>query len=223
MSKTVRILLGTLLAVVLLIVAGGAWLWRAVHRTPEFYEAAVHVDPSQQKKKSDDMLRRSAAVISDVKRKKPWEALFTTDEINGWLAVDLVENYPRLLPSELQEPRVAIHPHEIVVGCKYDGPQLSTVVSIDADVTLEEPDVLAVRIRKARAGDLPLPLGKLLPQAIAGLKSAGFSVEERKIDGDPLLLVTLPNRIKNTDQAVPVLEKVELREGEVYIAGEAKK
>ena len=41
-----------------------------------------------------------------------WEIRFTADEINGWLAVDLVKNHPNALPPTLKDPRVSIDPNE---------------------------------------------------------------------------------------------------------------
>ncbi len=205
-----------------IVLSAVGWLFFAVHQTPRFYDEAVRVEPARRKQGSDQMLRRSAAVISDVKKKKPWEAIFSADEINGWLAVDLVENYPHLLPAELRDPRVAIGPHEIVVGCRYEGPRVSTVVSIEAGVTLQEPDVLAIRIRHARAGAVPLPLDKLLPEVSRTLQSAGCLVEQRQVEADPVLIVTLPARADRSGKGLPVLEKLELRDGEIYIAGQGK-
>ena len=157
----------------LLLIGGGAWVYFALRHVPRFYEEAVKIDPAQRKQGSDEMLRRSASLRNDARKRGRWQAAFTAEQINGWLAVDLVENYPKLLPPEVHDPRVAIHDGQIVVGCRFDG-KVSTIVSLEADVSLPEPNVIAVRIRRARAGAVPLPLDKFLPEAIRALQDAGF-------------------------------------------------
>jgi hypothetical protein len=204
---------------VLLIGGGSALVYFAVHHVPRFYEEAVNIAPTQQKQGSDEMLRRSAALASDANRRGRWQAIFTADQINGWLAVDLVQNHPKLLPQELHDPRVAIHQGQIIVGCRYDG-QVSTVVSLEADVTLQETDVVAVRIRRARAGAIPLPLDKFMPEAIRFLRNAGFLVELRQSGADPVLLVTL--RLQTDRGRDLLLKTLALRDGEVDVAGETK-
>ncbi len=209
-------LLGTL---VLLIVAAGAWFYFAVHHVPRFYEEAGKLPPAERKKESDEMLRRSASLVSDANRRGRWQSIFTAEQINGWLAVDLVENHSKALPRELHDPRVAIHPGEVIVGCRYDG-QVSTIVSLEADVALQAQNVVVVRIRRARAGAIPLPLDKFLPEARRALENAGCIVELRQNGADPVLLITLPLRTDRGRELV--LKTLAVREGEIDMAGETK-
>jgi hypothetical protein len=165
------------------------------------------------------MLRRSAALASDANRRGRWQAIFRADQINGWLAIDLVQNHPKLLPPELNDPRVAIHSGQIIVGCRYHG-QVSAVVSLEADVSMQETNVVAVRIRRARAGAIPLPLDKLMPDAIRSLQNAGFLVELRQSGADPVLLVTL--RLQTDRGRELLLKTLILRDGELDVAGETR-
>jgi hypothetical protein len=206
-------------AIVLVLVAGAAWLYLAVRHVPRFYEEAGKLSPEARKKGSDELVRRSAELASDTNRRGHWQQIFTADEINGWLAVDLIENYPKLLPRELHEPRAAIHPNEIIVGCRYDG-NISTIVSLEADVSLQAPSVIAVHVRRARAGAIPLPLDKFLPEAIRSLENAGCLVELRQSGADPILLITLPLRTSNGRTLV--LTALSVRDGEIDVAGETK-
>ena len=218
-SKPRRIVLSLLGAVVLSLIGGGAWVYFALRHVPRFYEDAVTVARGPRKAGSDEMLRRSAALRNDANRRSRWQAVFTAEQINGWLAVDLVENYPKLLPPTIHDPRVAIHDGQIIVGCRYDG-KVSAVVSLEADVSLPEPNVIAVRIRRARAGAVPLPLDKFLPEAIDALKRAGFVVELRQAGADPVLLVRVPLQ---TDRGRTLnLQSLTLRDGEIDVAGESK-
>jgi hypothetical protein len=221
MSRRVRTGLIALGVVVLLLVAGGAWLLLALRHVPRFYEEAGKVEPVKRQKGSDELLRRSATLHNDVIKPGQWQALFTADQINGWLAVDLVQNHPKLLPPELHDPRVAIEPHRLRIGCLYDG-EVSTVASIEAEVTLQEPNVIAVRIRRARAGAVPLPLDKFMPRVVRAVQSAGFPVELRQIEADPVLIIRVTPPADSRSHLTPVLESLELRDNEIYVAGESK-
>ena len=54
------------------------------------------------------MLRDIAAIESAVNTPGRWQTTITAEEINGWLAVDMVKNHPKLLPPTFHDPRVAI-------------------------------------------------------------------------------------------------------------------
>jgi hypothetical protein len=218
-SKRRRIAFALVGIAVLLVGGAALWLDLALHHVPRFYEEAGKLDSTARKKGSEEMLHRTAELASDANRRGRWRQIFTADQINGWLAVDLVDNHPQLLPPTLHDPRVAIHAGQIIVGCQYEG-QVSTVASLDADVSLQEPNLLAVRIRRARAGGVPLPLDRFLPEATHTLENAGCVVELRQAGADPVLLITL-NPQSNRGRTL-ILQSLSVREGEIEVTGETK-
>ena len=50
--------------------------------------------------------RQTAALNNHLRRMGGWEAHFTDQQVNGWLAVDVPKNHPDLLPPEISHPRV---------------------------------------------------------------------------------------------------------------------
>ena len=80
-------------------------VYRATQYVPDFYRRALDADAKEQEKASDEMLQRTAALVSDVKTKDRWQARFTAEQINGWLAWDLPRNYPQSLPESIRDPR----------------------------------------------------------------------------------------------------------------------
>ena len=129
----------------------GFGLYRATKSVPEFYEIALAADPADQKAASSEMFNRSNRLYRQAKERGTWQALFTAEQINGFLAIDLQQKFPELLPGEIRDPRVAIRPGSASLGCRYESSQLSTVLSIETQVYLAGPDVVAVRIEGARA------------------------------------------------------------------------
>ena len=162
MSRKIRILLflvGGLLALLVVVLLG---LYLGSQHVPAFYREALEADPIEQEQASDRMLQQSMALASALKKAGRWEAVFTAEEINGWLAVDMVKNHPGAVAPPLSDPRVAIDANAMTVACTIEQAGRSSVISLSVEPFMSEPNVLALRIVKARAGMLPLPLGEIL-------------------------------------------------------------
>lgn len=200
----------------LLAVAGLFALYRATQHVPEFYRKAIQADPATLAAASDQMLRRATALASDVKKPGRWQALFTADEINGWLAVDLVKNHGASLPPAIRDPRVHIEPDRLTLACRFRQGGLESVLSLIVEVHLAESNRIALRIRKVRAGALPLPLGDVLGELSEAARRAEYPIEWRQSGGDPVALIP----VQAVDQRAAVrIEKLVIRQGEIYLEG----
>ena len=204
--------------VLILCGAIGYYAYDASQTAPEFYRQALAVDREVQEVASDEMLHQAIELYNDVQKEGDWEAIFTTEQINGWMAVDMQANHPDLLPDYVFEPRVYIDEKGLKLGCKYESKRVSTIFSLDMDMYLAEENVIALRIRNAKAGALPLPLNKVLKGVAEGAQRLKLKVEWRTIENDPVAMITIapPKSAEDMKVAVKVLE---LREGEVYVAG----
>ncbi|MEX2139419.1 MAG: hypothetical protein WD894_09170 [Pirellulales bacterium] len=212
-----RVALAAVLLVLIALVVGGVWLYRSLVYVPEFYSQALAVGAPELQQSNREMLQRTAALNNDLKRIGEWQALFTDQQINGWLAVDVPKNHPDLLPPEVENPRLRITPDGVFAGAQFEG-EVSAVVSVELAVRLTATNVLAVRINKARVGDVPWPLDRVVDEVVAAAASWGLQVEQTHSDGDPLLLVTLPPELNDGRRQV-LLEHLELRNGEVFLSG----
>nr|MBF6571750.1 hypothetical protein [Candidatus Binataceae bacterium] len=104
------------------------------------------------------------------------------------------------------------------IACRYlDGP-IETVLSLEGDAYVEEPNELSIRIRRARAGSLPAPLGGLLKGISNAADKAGMQLHWLQAEGDPVAVIRLqpPNDERNQLRQI---ETIELRDGEIYLAG----
>ena len=191
-------------------------LQAAASHAPEFYAAALAADPLHERASSDAMLENATALVNVSHRDGPWYAVVTEEQINGWLAVDLVENYAELLPPTVADPRVHIEPGCATIACSYQSAALSAVMSVKFDVYLAEPRVVALRIRAARAGALPMPIKPIVDHIVRTAERLNLFVQWRQADGDPVALITLPAA---PSKAAYRLESVKLREGQLYLAG----
>ena len=215
MSRRLRLVLliaGGLAVLVALVLLG---LYLAAQHEPAFYRQAMEIDDAVLEKASDRMLQQATALASAVKKEGRWEVLFTAQEINGWLAVDMVRNHPNTLPSTLRDPRVTIDPTQITIACRFEQGGVSSVLSLTVEPYMPEPNVIALRIVKARAGLLPAPLGRVLGGLSEAAHGLQFHLEWRRAGGDPVAMLSFP-----PDDDRPVrIETLRLGDGEIYVAG----
>lgn len=195
-------------------------VYRAARHVPEFYTEALEADPGVQRSAGDELERRALELQNDVRHSGQWEAVFTEEQINGWLAVDLVEKFPNLLPPNVIEPRMVITPGEVNVACRYKSDRFDTVISLAATIAMtEEPNVVAVRILRARAGALPIPLNQFLDDVTAAAHKSSLDLRWLQTDGDPVALLRLPTENTELPDRTLHLEKFELRQGDAYLSG----
>ena len=192
-------------------------LYLAMRHVPEFYRQALVPDVARDRKGSDELLESATAIVNSSKKPGPWYALVTEDQINGWLAVDLVQNHADLLPPSVVDPRVHIESGRATIACRYSYPGLSTVISVAFEIYLAEPHVVALRIHAARAGSLPVPIKPIVDGVAQLAESLNLRVEWRQAHGDPVALLTLPPA--HGESALYRLDALQLRDREIYLAG----
>jgi hypothetical protein len=193
-------------------------LYSASHYVPAFYREAVAISPQTQQAASDRMLQQASALSGAFKKKGGWEALFTAEQINGWLAVDMVKNHANALPPTLRNPRVAIGPKQVTVACLVELNHYWSVVSLTVEPYIPEPNVLALRIVRARAGLLPVPLRDILDRLTQAAQQLQLHIEWRQAGGDPVAMLSLPADREDESRRVRV-DTLRLGEGEIYLAG----
>ncbi len=204
-----------------LLLLGGAsvlWVYTASQQVPEFYDVAVAVNPKDQAVERDAFVARAAASASDLQSDGHWHSLFTADEINAWLALELAANYPDLLPVELCDPRISLSPGAATIGCRYRTGELETVVSITLDAYLQAPNVLRARP--------PCPGRRLAGAAgahsdgICAAQQLNLRLELRHAHGVPVALITFPP-VGDGKSLPPRLDSIELGHGELFVSGRA--
>jgi hypothetical protein len=216
--KPLRIAIVIGSGLLVLVVSGGVAVYRASQQVPEFYQQAIKADTTRQAAASKQMLQQATTLVSDAQKTGQWQAEFTDEQINGWLAVDLVKNHGDALPPEIKEPRVAIRPNGASIGWRWQSEELSTVFSLDVELYLAEPNVVALAIRGAHAGRVPLPLTKILDEVSTAAGNLNLHVRWLKAEGDPVALVTIPPP-EDDDKKLIVVETLELRQGSIFLAG----
>lgn len=192
------------------------WGYWAAHSVPAFYAEAVAVPIHAQQQASERLLENAAALASDVNKHGKWKAIFTSEQINGWLATEMEKTFPGLLPDYITDPRVTVGPDGVLFGCRYLNGNVETVVSLKAEPSMSEPNVLKVRLSRARAGAFPLPLGGVLEGVARAAADAKLQLSWLQSGGDPVAII----RLHAGDQRANYrLEKLQLCDDELFVAG----
>jgi hypothetical protein len=143
----------------------------------------------------------------------------TQDEINGWLATELPEKFPKALPPGLSDPRIAIENETVHLAVRYRRSGMDTVLSISGEAYLTaQPNQIAVRLDRARAGMLPVPLARFLHEITAGAAKADVPLRWTEVRGAPVAILRLPLDRDEEGRRV-VLEDIRWREGQLLVAG----
>src|SRR5262245_66308041 len=108
MRKPARRLIIVASAIVLALTIALSAFYRATQQAPQFYREALAAAPRSQHDEGQRFERQALALHNQLQHTGRWEVRFTQDEINGWLASELPEKFPELLPHGVSDPRVAI-------------------------------------------------------------------------------------------------------------------
>ena len=149
------------------------------------------------------MESRATALYSDARQAGQWNAVFTVDQINGWLATQLTEKHAGQLPDGIRDPRVAISPNVLTLGFRTSPGGIETVASVDASVFLTEDGAVAIRLMSVRAGALPLPVMQVADELAAACRELSLPVRWTQEAGQPVAVVELHERSVDRQAAVP--------------------
>ena len=197
----------------------GVWyVYRSTQQLPDFYKAALEVDEQQYAEAGAQFESQVAQLSSDLRQAGLWEATFTEEQVNGWLASDLPRKFPDALPRRIRDPRLSIVPESVTLVFQVESQRLSGVVTCDLTVYCTDlPNQIAVRFDRVRSGMVSLPVSQWLDPITTGLQQAGVQMEWTEDQGRPVALVTLPDA-EMADGDV-IVDNIELQTGQVTISG----
>ncbi|MHC2070182.1 hypothetical protein ACYFX5_22135 [Bremerella sp. T1] len=207
-----------------LIAAVTGSVYNATQHVPEFYTEALYVEPTTAHESGEILEEQVFAFTNQVKKPRAWSLRLTDQQINGWLAADLKEKFPELLPEHIEEPRIKVKGKTLLVGCKYKGQSLNSVLAVSLDCFLVEgePNVVGIQLHNVTAGALPIPLGQLLSEIDTYAGKADIPIRWQQKDGDPVALVTIPSSGADIEGEIRI-DALQLKDGEILLSGETIK
>lgn len=203
----------TLLAVLAAVPALG---WLSLTHEPSFYRKTVSVSRVQREARARRFVSSSLQLRNDIANEPKWEAAFSDDEVNAWLAEDLVTHFADQLPPEVHEPRVLFEMDRMTLAFELDRGPLRTVVWVVARTRVPRPNVLELTFEKIRAGMLPVPADGVLDRIVQRARDHGLDVSWKREGGSPVATVRYtPDDGRDDVQ----LERVQIFKGEVRLMG----
>jgi hypothetical protein len=203
------------ITVLLVAIAGGAYY--AARQVEPYYEEAIRTEPEVLERGSRELESRATALYSDAKQIGHWQALFTVEQINGWLATQLAADKGGL-PANMRDPRVAIARDRLTLGFRTKPGGVETVVSVDASVLITDDGNVGIRFMSVRAGALPLPVLQLADELATACKKLKLPVRWTQENGRPIAIVNITNS-KSAENREFFIDSIELRSNEMYVAG----
>jgi hypothetical protein len=195
-------------------------VYRASRRVPEFYRKALAAPPTLQREGGQRFERHALALHNQFHHAGHWEVRFDQDDINGWLAADLPAKFPRALPPGVSEPRIAIDRGAVRLAVHYQRSGVDTVVSLSGQAYLtDQPNEVAIHVEQARAGLLPVPLGKFVQEITERAARANVPLRWTEAHGTPVALVRVPLALDDVQRRQFVLERLHFGDGELVVAG----
>jgi hypothetical protein len=218
MARKLRIAaVGTITVTTLLVaILGGAYY--AARQVQPFYEQALRIEPAVLERESRELESRATALYSDAKQIGHWQALFTAKQINGWLATQLAGDKGGQMPANIRDPRIAISRDALTLGFRTKSGGVETVVSVDASVLLTDDGAVGIRFSAVRAGALPLPIMQLADELAAACQKLSLPVRWTQQHGRPIAIVNITSKASAENRQF-YIDSIELRDGEMYVAG----
>jgi hypothetical protein len=218
MARKLRIAALCSLAAAGVLIAVLAWAYYAAQQVRPFYRQALQAEPAALVQGSREMESRATALYGDARQAGQWKAVFTADQINGWLATQVTEEHVGELPDEIRDPRVAIAPNLLTLGFRTSPGGIDTVASVDAAVFLTDDGAVAIRLVSVQAGELPLPVMQVADELAAACRELSLPVRWTQENGQPVAIVELHSDLSAEKRQFHI-DAIELGDGQVYVAG----
>ncbi len=206
--------LGTFTVAALASLPVAAWL--SLTHTPNFYREMVKMPRARREKEAKRFVAGSLQLRNDIVNEPTWEAIFSDEEVNAWLAEDLVTHFADQLPPEVHEPRVRFEMNQVTLAFGLDQGPVRSVIWVVARPYVPEPNVLELSFEKIRAGMLPVPAEKVLDRITAHARAQGLDVHWKRDGEFPVAVI----RYRPHDDRDDIkLERIDIRDGQIRLAG----
>jgi hypothetical protein len=212
------ILLGLIL--VAATAATPALLWVSLTYQPKFYRTMVAVPHARSQEQAKRFVAQSLQLRNDIVNEPRWEAIFTDQEVNAWLAEDLVTHFADQLPPEVHEPRIVFEADRVTLAFQLDQGPIRSVISLVARVGVPEQNVLELTLEKIRAGAVPFPPDSIVERITKKALKHGLDIQWRHEGETPIALIRYSPDMTRNDV---VLEQIHIRNGQIRLAGRSNR
>jgi len=193
---------------------------------PGFYRRFDSVPQDERKKLNDEFKNRVLTAYAQIQESDRWSLNITDQQMNGWLSVDGSSGMFRVLPKEIQSPRLAVRGDQIEIAApftyQFKYRSFSATAYLNGSIQVQEPGVIALRFRSARLGVYPFDREQLVTMVKEAIDQPDWELEQTSEGGDPVLRfrpkITIDNKYALTVESFQTDD-----EGRCLISGRVAK
>ncbi len=126
-------------------------LWVSLTHTPDFYRSLVTLPQQDVEREAKAFVQQSLQLRNDIANEPNWEAVFNQNDVNAWLAEDLVKHFADQLPPEVHDPRIVFEADRITLAFGLDQGPVRSVIWVVARPHVPEDNVVSLTVEKIRA------------------------------------------------------------------------
>lgn len=191
-------------------------VWTSLSRPPAFYQRTIEMPKARRQSEAKRFVAQGLQLRNDIVNEPKWEAAFSDEQVNAWLAEDLMTYFADQVPQGVREPRVAFENDQVSLGFELDEGPIHSIVWIVARVNVPEGNTLAITLEKIRAGMVPFSAERFLDRITEQAHRQGLDLYWER-DGD--LPTAVIHYTPTTQRRDVVLERIQVRDGEIRLAG----
>lgn len=191
-------------------------LWASLTHTPDFYRPLVALPREGLEREAKAFVQQSLQLRNDIANEPNWEAVFNQNEVNAWLAEDLVRHFADQLPPEVHDPRIVFESDRVTLAFGLDQGPVRSVIWVVARPSVPEDNVVSLTLEKIRAGALPVPPERIIETLTQQARKNGLDLVWSK-DGELPVATIRYKAARNRNDVV--LERIMIREGQIKLTG----
>ena len=213
--------IGLVLFLIVLVLGGLVWYaYQAAQKLPDYYQAILEQPESEMDIAGDQFETEMLELQNSAIELGTWQAIFSQDQINGWLGYDLPNKFPDSLPAAITDPRVMLRTDEMRIVFRFESKRLTGIVECCGDLfCTQNVNQIALQIKFIRSGVLNLPIANWTDEITKIFRANGLETEWVEEDGKATVLFTMPTHVKKNSTKRLVIEAVEFLENEVALKG----
>lgn len=185
--------------------------------TPGWYNPPT-VGPADCREIRNELPTFVSTIGTYMEQSQPFRIELPEEKVNRWLAArgEIWPSLRHALPPEVQDPAVSFQPGRMVLGVRYQGGGISSVLSLAATVQLDETgQAIVLGVGDYRAGLVPVPqslveeharkaMAKALWEKLAGFLRVGDMdlARQLRLSDEQLARLIDPSNIRLSSHGV---------------------
>ncbi len=212
------IVLGLGVVTAVLLAVSGVWI--GLKHQPAFYRQFASMPPERRQAEAKRFVAESLRLRNDIVNEPRWHAVFSDEEVNAWLAEDLVAHFADQIPEGVQNPRVMFEDDRVTLAFQLEQGPMTSVVWVVVRVHVPGPNQISLTLEKVRAGALPMPTDQFLDRITEHARSRGVNLTWDEEDGLPVATLRYTADPTRTDV---VLETLRILKGQIRLEGRSNR